>query len=375
MRLTGTDPDIQTLVSRIKSGIINLQPDFQRGEVWSVQKKRRLLDTVLRDWHIPPIHLIIVEETQDQEVLDGQQRLVAIRDFVQGLITVDGFIEPYDAELASIDNCTYENLPDKFRRRFDGFTIRVFRITDYEPEEPGELFYRLNQPTNLTAAEQRNAYFGPARQQVKMLVKQLQNRGIDREILGFSNSRMAYDDVIARLCYSLEKRTLWEKVTSNDITAKFRSSIPFDNQAIIRAEDALRFFGELEHRPIPNIRFNKATFYSWLCFLAVLNDVPDLKDVNMVCRFIYGFELLRYDVKANRGIIDIDWLTKCNPDMIFGLIGVYNDRASARVADVSSVQIRDLIIWLFFYIYHEYTFPLNDDHPALSKLPVLVWRA
>lgn len=170
MRLLPSDPDIQTIVSRIKNGDYDLQPDFQRGEVWGDSKKRRLIDSVLRDWHVPPIHVVEVRETAKQEVLDGQQRLVAIRDFVNGVIKVDGKIQPFDDEIIKLDGMTYSELPEFWRRRFDQFTIRVFKITDYSPEEPGELFFRLNQPTNLTSAEQRNAFFGPARQQVKKLV-------------------------------------------------------------------------------------------------------------------------------------------------------------------------------------------------------------
>ncbi len=33
MRLIPSDPDIQTVFSRIKDGSLDLQPDFQRGEV------------------------------------------------------------------------------------------------------------------------------------------------------------------------------------------------------------------------------------------------------------------------------------------------------------------------------------------------------
>ncbi|WEL43147.1 DUF262 domain-containing protein [Pseudomonas sp. CBSPBW29] len=84
MRLIPSDPDVETLVSRINSGEVDLQPDFQRGEVWSKSKKQRLIDSILRDWHVPPIHVIEDNYTGRLEVLDGQQRLAAIRDFVAG---------------------------------------------------------------------------------------------------------------------------------------------------------------------------------------------------------------------------------------------------------------------------------------------------
>src|SRR5437762_11786862 len=98
MRLLPSDPDVETIVSRIQSGDIDLQPDFQRGEVWGRLKKQSLIDSILRDWHVPPIHVIENAKTRKHEVLDGQQRLAAIRDFVDGQFPVNGQIEPRSEE-------------------------------------------------------------------------------------------------------------------------------------------------------------------------------------------------------------------------------------------------------------------------------------
>ena len=40
--------DLETLVNRIKKEKLRLQPDFQRGEVWTSQRKKKLVDTLLR---------------------------------------------------------------------------------------------------------------------------------------------------------------------------------------------------------------------------------------------------------------------------------------------------------------------------------------
>jgi hypothetical protein len=52
----------------------------------------------------------------------------------------------------------------------------------------------LNQPTSLTGAEQRNAFFGPVRAQIKEFVEALEKMGLGKEFLAFSNSKMAYHD-------------------------------------------------------------------------------------------------------------------------------------------------------------------------------------
>lgn len=218
MRLIPWDPDVETIARRIKTGDIDLQPDFQRGEVWTQPKQKRLVDSILRAWHIPPIHVVENEETKVQEVLDGQQRLAAIRDFVNGVFAVDGRIEPYDEEIYGLHGTRYEELPVEWRRKFDQFSIRVFKIVEFEPEEPAELFFRLNQPTKLTSAEQRNAFFGPARSLVKKLASSFNDVPI-----GFSNARMAVDDVVARVCMSVESGTVLKKVTATKLANRYRS--------------------------------------------------------------------------------------------------------------------------------------------------------
>ena len=268
MKLEPSDPDVKTLVSRIRDKELDLQPEFQRGEVWGDPKKRRLIDSILRKWHVPPIHVIERDDGR-QEVLDGQQRLVAIRDFVDGQLKVDGNIEPVSDEILELDGLTYAELPDDVARKFDRFTIRVYRLTDFEPSEPGELFFRLNQPTSLTAAEQRNAFFGPARQQVKDLVSSLEELGLGKSVLGFSNSRMAYDDVIARVCLTLERQTLEEKITAGQLTNRYRSEEPFSEEVYERSERAIARFGSASSTAGTDLRFNKATLYSWLCAFGV----------------------------------------------------------------------------------------------------------
>jgi hypothetical protein len=226
MRLLPSDPDVETIVSRIQSGDINLQPEFQRGEVWSKAKKQKLIDSILRDWHVPPIHVIEQARSKKQEVLDGQQRLAAIRDFVNGEFPVDGKIEPADPAISALHGQLYEDLQEEWRRQFNQFTIRIFRIVDYRASEPAELFFRLNQPTSLTGAEQRNAFFGPVREQIKQLAGSLEKAFTNRRFLAFSNTRMAYDDVLARAALAVNRRSLAEKITSLDLAALYRNDAP-----------------------------------------------------------------------------------------------------------------------------------------------------
>lgn len=346
MKMLPSDPDIQTIVARIRSGDLDLQPDFQRGEVWSDAKKRRLIDTVLRDWHIPPVHVIERPSSHIQEVLDGQQRLVAIRDFVNGLIKVDGTIEPREDSLVAADNSTYETLPITLRRLFDRFTIRVFRLVDFKPDEPGELFYRLNQPTSLTAAEQRNAFFGPVRVQVRELCESFSSIGLSEDFLGFSNSRMAYDDIVAKLLLSIERKNIRLKITAANITERYRSPIAFSNNSVRLAREALKLLGSVKSTLTHRVKFNKATLFSWLWLGArILNEQLEGELVNYFSEFIDVFEATREKLDEGSGEL---FATYGFP---LTLLSIFTNRSSLRVADVSSVLLRDAILAYCFVDY------------------------
>jgi Protein of unknown function DUF262 len=344
MRLLPSDPDVETIVSRIASRDLDLQPEFQRGEVWSRAKKQRLVDSILRDWHVPPVHVIENPESRKQEVLDGQQRLAAIRDFVDNQFPVHGDIEPFDNKIQSLGGLLYRDLPDEWRRRVNRFTIRVFRIVDYNASEPAELFFRLNQPTSLTGAEQRNAFFGPVRQQIKDLVLVLDSEEIGKSVLGFSNSRMAYDDVLSRTALALQRRSIAEKITSADLTDLYRSDVALSNATIEMLRSAIQVLGVGLRSLEPTApKFNKATVFSWLIFLLRSSVQGRPFSAEQWVETLMYFETLRY-----RSNDDSEWSTRmlanCAP--VSPLLSIYESRSSSRVSDVSSVILRDAVIWL-----------------------------
>lgn len=326
MKLTPWEPDLRSLVDRIDQGDIDLQPNFQRQEVWSTTKKKRLIDTVLREWSIPPLHLVH-RAGGKLEVLDGQQRLASIRDFFHDGFSINGEITPADDRVRRLHRYYYSTLAPADRRQVDQYTLRCFRITDYQPEEPNELFYRLNQPTMLTAGEQRNALYGPAREQLKELVYHFEKLGNDKDVLGFSNSRLAYDDILARLLFFIEARSFGAKSTEARISDRFRNPVPFPEDTVWRCERGIQLFSD-SMRDSERIKLNKASVLSWLLFFSRFDTDPNK---NLIQVFI--------DVQRGR---------REASHLLGQAVALFEDRSSLRVTDVSSVVYRDFCLCFLY---------------------------
>lgn len=287
---------------------------------------------------MPPIHLVAKGEGRF-DVLDGQQRLTAIRDFKRGLFVVDGFVEPVAPEFGRLDGLRFAQLPEGIQEEFEAFAVRVFELHDYTPDEPHELFFRLNQPVVLTEAEKRNAFIGAARNQVKELAEWGFDNGMTPDRLGFSNARMAHHDLLARFLLTIEQGKLTEKVTALRVTARYREKEPFTQEVIKVAHDALKGFlaiPYLEHRST-RTKPNKATVHTWLCMTAKLVTEDCLDELyGPLSEAIELVETWRFTRQSRSQLED-------------GLLNVFQDRATARVADVTSVLLRDIVGWMLLY--------------------------
>ncbi|MEV6811095.1 DUF262 domain-containing protein [Micromonospora sp. NPDC051296] len=330
MRLTRSDLELEVLVNRIDRGELDLQPDYQRGEVWDRTRRQRLVDTILRGWYVPAVHIVRDDKLGRDLVLDGQQRLRTIHAFLGGDLPVAGAGEPMRDDILQLDGLHFPELPQIVQRQVRRFELTVVTLFEYSPEEPSELFFRLNQQYALSPPEKRNALFGVARDQVKKLVYQLEEEGLfSRETLGFSNGRLAYDDVIARFCLALQDGHLRRQV-SNQVVEDFYRKRSYRDDVLENALNAASQLGQHLHGGV-RVKFNKATLFSWLVFyysMAHRTGSYPSRD------FLPIFEELRLDESARLAY----------SPLVAALMQLYSDRGSYRVLDISSVLIRDFTL-------------------------------
>lgn len=170
-----------------RAGKLVLSPDFQRGEVWKSPAKSFLIDTILRGFPIPPIHLRTNSDAQIgvvREVIDGQQRLTAVIQYIEGRFALTryqnvGTNEPPWAKLR------YRALSPELQRRILDYS---FRCEVYKGQIDNllvrEIFSRINMySVPLNDQEIRNGkFFGAFKQSVQNLAREHQEFWVEAGI-------------------------------------------------------------------------------------------------------------------------------------------------------------------------------------------------
>jgi hypothetical protein len=138
-----------------------LGPPFQRNPVWTDRQKAYLIDTILHGLPIPELYMLdIGDESGDEKhiVVDGQQRVRAILDFIRGAYALDG-----DDITAGWRGLSFEQLGVDEKKAFFAYKFVVRVLPPIDDEGLRKIFTRLNRNVvALNDQELRNAtYWGP----------------------------------------------------------------------------------------------------------------------------------------------------------------------------------------------------------------------
>lgn len=152
-----------------------VNPEYQRGIVWTPAQKKKLVDSVLRGYPIPLIYFHHIRQaagklvSERYEVIDGQQRINALSEFHEGAFKL---FEPVaDAAEARFPDfikkqpCpwgrkSFQELDEQFKKKFLDTPLRVVKIETHDPDEARDLFVRLQAGMPLNSQEKRDAWPG-----------------------------------------------------------------------------------------------------------------------------------------------------------------------------------------------------------------------
>jgi uncharacterized protein with ParB-like and HNH nuclease domain len=137
---------------------LEIAPPFQRNPVWSRRQQSALIDTILLEYPIPELYMQDITDSagnQKYVLVDGQQRIRAILDFLFGEFQIDD-----DSQWAGLG---FEDLKEVDKKRVYEYSFVVRQLPELPEQELRSIFQRLNRNTvTLTPQELRHAtYWGP----------------------------------------------------------------------------------------------------------------------------------------------------------------------------------------------------------------------
>lgn len=190
---------------------IILDPDFQREDVWKIDQKSELIESVLMGIPLPIFYL---NETKDGQlvVVDGRQRLTTFIKFFNNEFKLQKL-----RILSYLDGSSFRDLKENLQSKLEDYQIIAQVIKPPTPERVKfDIFDRVNRGgTRLNQQEMRNAlYQGKATD----LLKRLANSDLFIEATGnFAKERMKDRYMILRLVAFYLWRTEKLKTANGDL--------------------------------------------------------------------------------------------------------------------------------------------------------------
>lgn len=152
---------LDTVPNMLEGGKYELNPEYQRRKRWNNEQKSRLIESFIINVPIPPIFLYEVSFAK-YEVMDGLQRLTAIKDFYRNQFELEGL-----EQWVELNGKKYSELPQKVKEGIDrrylssivllNETAKDQKVADFLKQI---VFGRLNSGGDkLVSQESRNALF------------------------------------------------------------------------------------------------------------------------------------------------------------------------------------------------------------------------
>jgi hypothetical protein len=155
----------KSLYDQIIDNAIDLDPEYQRAVVWPELKQSGLIDSMLRNYYMPPIIFAVSTADDGSELrtcIDGKQRLTSIQRFMDGEIPhKDSFTNEKLWYKPSATNARRKLLPKQLIHQFSNKQIVCVEYSDINPDQEREIFQRVQLGVALTPAERMQAIVGP----------------------------------------------------------------------------------------------------------------------------------------------------------------------------------------------------------------------
>lgn len=155
--------NVNQIVKGMTNGTIVYNNAIQRGFVWDKVRMSLFIDSILRDYPVPPIYTIktndkIVvkgKEVSVYDCIDGKQRSTTLKLFLENEFALTGLepIELADGTEIDINGKTFAELDEDMQDTIKSYSLTVYFFSDITDEQISEMMSRLNNGKVLTGVE------------------------------------------------------------------------------------------------------------------------------------------------------------------------------------------------------------------------------
>lgn len=206
MSYIDTNPIQHSTILRIYSekDEIIVDPEYQRkGGIWTPEKNKLLIDSILNNYDIPKIYFHQYDRKEkvikgkSYSIIDGKQRLEAIWGFIEGKYCLSEDFEYQDNPKLRLAGLSYDDLAKEYPKikiKFDSFVLPIVGVQTDDLDLIEDMFFRLNEAVPLNSAEKRNAFGGD----MVAAIRDLANHNFFKKKVRFKNTRYQHYEVAAR---------------------------------------------------------------------------------------------------------------------------------------------------------------------------------
>jgi hypothetical protein len=267
IRPSVTNPSIAVVYKTIERGELTLQPDFQRKFVWTHEHQEQFIETILKGFPFPEVYICdgeinVTKMLTIKSVIDGQQRLTTIRNYIDG-----EFKEP----LALVP--TYASLSEAQKKSFLGYQIVMRDLGEIDEDTTREIFRRINLTKfKLDNIEIQNAiYDGEFIQSAKFILDniELSKFGVFRES---EFSRMADLHFMLLVMATIENQGYFAQDKMVEKLVSLHNDRYPEKDHMISL--LIKSFAIISDLNIPNdsMWFRKSNFFTLVCEVAKNNE-------------------------------------------------------------------------------------------------------
>ncbi|ADD69455.1 protein of unknown function DUF262 [Denitrovibrio acetiphilus DSM 12809] len=141
---------VKEICDDFDKGILMIDETYQRRKVWIEKDRIRLIETIILGFIVPELYLWTAETDPKsgdtiRHIVDGQQRINAIVDFVEGAFKLSSTHMLDDSLKDLYGNKYFTDLPDEIRSHIWSYDLSIVNIDKKcTRDDIIKLFNRLN---------------------------------------------------------------------------------------------------------------------------------------------------------------------------------------------------------------------------------------